>query len=231
VEFSNGQEQWVPPGRARGTHFVSLRLRCAPLRATPRRLPFARDTIPSKGPRPEAVARVEGPEQPKPGTDRSAMFLTAEAISHSRSSSEIKGFLHVNLFLLVADGIPFSVNDEKNRPTLFPRRVTEDFSPVLEIHGAGTGSRPGVQRAATTPSARFLITGDKDFNDPGVGHGSLELDGFLPKGLPVCPSRFERSQIVDGHRKIKLPRKIGKSRGHTENLAFPVQNRRAAAPG
>jgi len=39
--------------------------------------------------------------------------------------------------------------------------------------------------AATTPFARLLITGDKDFSD----------------------------------------------RGHTENLALPVQNRRAAAPG
>ena len=136
----------------------------------------------------EKPKRWDGQEQsehPKPGTDHSEMFFTAEAISHSRSSSEIKGLLHVNLFLLVADGIPFSVNDEKNRPTLFPRRVTEDFSPVLEIYGAGTGSRPGVQRAATTPFARFLITGDKDFSD----------------------------------------------RGHTENLALPVQNRRAAAPG
>ena len=52
--------EWAPTGRARGTHFVSLRLRCAPLRATPRRLPFARNPIPSEGPRPEAVARVEG---------------------------------------------------------------------------------------------------------------------------------------------------------------------------
>ena len=104
----------------------------------------------------ENPKRWDGQEQsehPKPGTDHSEMFFTAEAISHSRSSSEIKGLLHVNLFLLVADGIPFSVNDEKNRPTLFPRRVTEDFSPVLEI-GAGTGSRPGVQMIALVEPSR-----------------------------------------------------------------------------
>jgi hypothetical protein len=130
--------------------------------------------------RPKRWDGQERSDQPKPGTDHSHMFLTAEAIWHSRSSSEIKGLLHFNLFLLVADGIPFSVNNEKNRPALFPRHVTEDFSPVLEIHGAGTGSRHGAQRAATTSSVRFLFTGDKDFSD----------------------------------------------RGHTENLALPVQKRR-----
>jgi len=40
-------------------HFVSLRLCCAPLRATPRRLPLARDPILSEGLWPEAVARIE----------------------------------------------------------------------------------------------------------------------------------------------------------------------------
>ena len=54
---SAGTWEWVPPGRARGTHFVSLRLRCAPLRATPRRLSFPRDPIPSEGPRPESRGR------------------------------------------------------------------------------------------------------------------------------------------------------------------------------
>jgi hypothetical protein len=51
--------EWVPPGRARGTQFVSLRLRCAPLRTTPRkpsllgthpeRVPTARGRGPSRG--------------------------------------------------------------------------------------------------------------------------------------------------------------------------------------
>jgi hypothetical protein len=49
-------------GSTRGTHFASLRLRCAPLGATPQRLPFSRDPIPSEGPWPEAVAPAGGPE-------------------------------------------------------------------------------------------------------------------------------------------------------------------------